>query len=356
MATSKSSAGTIREHRSADGRRSFTATVRARGHRSTTQTFATRKEAQAWAGETLEQLRKQRSGMHAVRADATRLTVSDLILEYLASPEARALRSYANTEQMLTWFLQQCGGAKVRELNMLTLRAARTELEKGRAAGTVRRYFVALRSCWSWGQSAGLVPEDRLWPKRLMPPEPKGRTRFLSDEEIDTLLARAREYSPLMHAAILVSIATGMRRGELFAMKWADVDFARQLISVPRSKTDRPRAVHMTRAAVEALKALQGGKVRSVQGFVFVGPSGGPLPGNTLEYRWRMVRAAAGLKDFRWHDMRHTCASIMAQNGASLLELAEQLGHRSLAMVQRYSHLIAGRETPAHRALDAKLS
>ena len=95
--------------------------------------------------------------------------------------------------------------------------------------------------------------------------------------------------------------------------------------------------------------------MRAIAGPVFT-CKGARLKKSTLEARWRRVRKAAGLVNFHWHDMRHTTASILAQQGSTLLQIAEVMGHRSLSMVQRYAHLVQGAALPAHAALDAKLS
>jgi len=98
---------------------------------------------------------------------------------------------------------------------VLKLCAAREKL-KGtgtdvRAAGTVNRHLSAFRSCWNWGRTAGLIPQDRGWPSRFTLTEPKGRTRFLSDAELAKVRIATQTHSPVMHAAIVVSIATGIR-------------------------------------------------------------------------------------------------------------------------------------------------
>jgi integrase len=113
--------------------------------------------------------------------------------------------------------------------------------------------------------------------------------------------------------------------------------------------------VHLPQSACDALKALQGGaKVRAAFGPVFTA-KGERLKKSTLEARWSSVRESAGLADFKWHDLRHSCASLLAQNNATLVQIAEQLGHKSLSMTMRYSHLVQGAAIPAHAALDAKL-
>jgi integrase len=215
-----------------------------------------------------------------------------------------------------------------------------------------------MRSAWNWARVSGLVPSDRRWPERLLLTEPRGRVRFLSDDELAAVLEAAAKHSVVMHASIMVSIATGLRQGELLRLDWRDIDLAKQTLRIRIAKNDEPRQVHLPQSACEALKALQGGdKVRAAFGPVFIA-KGARLKKSTLEARWATVREAAGLKDadLRWHDLRHTCASIMAQNGATLVQIAEVLGHKSLSMSMRYSHLTQGSAVPAHAALDAKLT
>jgi integrase len=79
------------------------------------------------------------------------------------------------------------------------------------------------------------------------------------------------------------------------------------------------------------------------------------MPWQTLDHQWRKVRAAAALDNFRWHDLRHTAASYLAQSGASLLEVGNVLGHRSAGVTMRYAHLVAGQALPAHAGLNQKL-
>lgn len=158
-----------------------------------------------------------------------------------------------------------------------------------------------------------------------------------------------------MFAGVVVSVATGLRLGELIRLDWSDIDLARQVLKVRVTKTDRPRTVHLTASACAALKALQGEKVRAIAGPVFTMNDGTRLHKSTLQARWKNVRAAAGLQDFHWHDLRHSCASFLAQQGANLFEIGSVLGHRSPSMTQRYSHLVQGAPLAAHAALDQKL-
>jgi len=345
---------TFRKHKSRDGSITFTATVRICGYAAAAKTFPTKRAAADWAEATEEMLRDQKKRGAGVRRDVAVLTVGDLLIEFLADPETQKLRTFDDTHRLCSWWLQRHGTLRALELNVLELRKAREELRRGRSDGTVNRYLSAMRSAWNWGRTAGLIPTERRWPERLLLTEPRGRMRFLSDDELASLLNVAREHSVQMYAAIVVSIATGIRQGELLRLDWPDIDLTKQTLRVHITKNDEPRTVHLPESACEALKALKAEKVRSLAA-VFAMEDGMRLRKSTLEARWRTIRDRVPLADFHWHDLRHSCASFLAQNGATLLQIAEQLGHKSLQMVQRYAHLVQGAALPSHAVLDSKL-
>lgn len=346
---------TFRKYKSQDGATSFTATVRIAGFAPAAKTFPTKKAAAESAATTEELLREQKKRASGIRRDVAVLTVGELLLEYLRDPETTKLRTFDDQHRVCAWWIQEHGTLKAIELNVLVLRETREKLRRDRGPATTNRYLSALRSAWNWARASGLVPSDRRWPERLLLTEPRGRVRFLSDSELAALLKAAGEHSVQLHTAIMVSVATGMRQGELLRADWSDVDLVRQTVRIRIAKHDEPRTVHLPAAACDALRALQGEKVRAISGAVFAMPDGSRVRKSTLESRWKMVRERAGLTDFRWHDLRHSCASFLAQNHATLLQIAEQLGHKSFAMTQRYSHLVQGAALPAHAALDAKL-
>jgi integrase len=184
--------------------------------------------------------------------------------------------------------------------------------------------------------------------------EPRGRVRYLSDAELANLLAAAQKHSSVLHTAILLSLATGVRQGELFRLKWSDVDFARSRVSILETKNDEPRAVHLPAVASEALKVLKRSPVVG-QHSVFLDANGVPLDKGRLAARWKPIRTAAGLANFRWHDLRHSCASFLAQHGSTLLEIGSVLGHKSPSSTARYAHMVQGAPVTGHAALDTKL-
>jgi integrase len=347
----------IRRYKNSDRSTSFVAQVRITPFRPIARSFATRLAAQAWADETERSLKAQRD-RGADRSDLSHLTLKTLIDEFRADPEVKTRKYFPDLELLLAWWGNAHGTDRVADLGVLKLRAVRDRLKgdgkTARAAGTVNRYLSAMRACWNWGRASGLIAQERGWPTHLMLTEPRGRTRYLGDDELLRLLATAKKHSALMHAAILLSLATGMRQGELFRLKWSDIDFSRARIRILQTKNGESRAVHLPPVASEALKALLRGHAAGAHS-VFMHPKGVPFDKGRLAQPWNLIRSAAGLSDFRWHDLRHSCASFLAQRGASLLEIGSVLGHRSPSVTMRYSHLVQGAPVTGHAALDEKL-
>lgn len=344
---------TISKRKNQDGTTTYLAQVRVTGFKTTSKAFSKQADAKTWAKALEEDLRKQRQ-QGATSEDVTRLTVAKLIESYLEDPDTKALRYHDSLSLLLAWWSNECGTTRVLDLNVLELRKRRTKLHKGRKPATVNRYFSAMRSCWNWGRSAGLVPPDRAWPTRLMLREDNEVQRYLDDAELKRLLEASEAHSPVMHAAIVLSLATGLRQGELLRLTWRDVDLAGKRIRIMRTKTDTPRAVFLPEAAVTALRMLKRGDVVSTKA-IFLHESGEPLNRGTLRIRWLEVRDAAKLRNFRWHDLRHSCASFLAQQGATLLEIASVLGHRSTTVTKRYAHLVQGAPVTGQEALGARL-
>jgi integrase len=338
--------------RRTDAGNSWLAQVRVRPYKPVAKSFATRREANDWADSLEHELRGERRARRT-RPNLTKLTVAELVRQYLDDPETRALRSYDSLEPLCAWWVNTYGGEKVLDVGALTLREARDRLLPGRSPARVNRYLSAMRAAWNWGRAAELIPQKLAWPTRLMLTEPAGRKRFLSDDELARLLEASKTHSAVMHAAILVSIACGVRQSELLRLQWADVDFDRQRLRVMLSKNDEARSVHLPSSAALALKALKRAAV--VGQHVFLADNGQPIKKSTLEFRWRAVRDAAKLRDFRWHDLRHSCASLLAQQGANLLEIGQVLGHKSASVTRRYSHLVEGAPVTGHAKLDEKL-
>jgi integrase len=163
--------------------------------------------------------------------------------------------------------------------------------------------------------------------------------RFLSEAEIarlaDALDAQAAETrNPFPTAAIWLLLLTGCRRGEIIGLEWQNVDFERQCLRFPDSKTGA-KVIPLNAPALELLEGLP-----RVEGNPYVIPGlRAATAGPTVATVWSRVRKTAGLTDVRLHDLRHSYASIAVSGGASLPMIGKLLGHRNAATTERYAHL-----------------
>ncbi len=138
---------------------------------------------------------------------------------------------------------------------------------------------------------------------------------------------------------MVLALSTGMRKSEILHIKWPDVDLEKGTLILYKTKNNEIRRVALRGLALELFR--QHGKVRRLDtDFVFPSEisskTGEPFDSTKA---WEDARRRAKIEDFVFHDLRHSCASYLAMGGASLLEIAEVLGHKTLEMVKRYSHL-----------------
>jgi integrase len=166
--------------------------------------------------------------------------------------------------------------------------------------------------------------------------EDNARVRFLTDAERERLLTAARLSTwGKLHLLVLMALTTGARRGELLKLTYGDLDLASGSAYLKTSKNGEPRVLPLVPAVVAEIRR-HGDKVADVRLFAARYHTDKAMSFGTV---WRTAVTQASIEDFRFHDLRHSCASYLAQSGASLVEIADVLGHKSLDVTRRYSHL-----------------
>jgi integrase/recombinase XerD len=232
------------------------------------------------------------------------------------------------------------GHFEAKYLDQITRRSWAEYVISRRAAGVspaaINRDRACLSKMFSVVIAAELADANTIltFPRQR---EPEGRVRFLTKEEYAKLLDAA----PVdMRALIIVAANTGMRMGEIIGMTWGQVDFVKGEIHIPRTKTDEPRAIPMPPPAAAQISA-QG---RGIGTVFHLTKSKRPIV--AVSQRFANVAHKAGIKDFTFHDLRHTFASWATkgwhdwQDGPMRRDrLQLWLGHKSPAMTQRYAHL-----------------
>lgn len=340
--------------RTRGGKRVWLVQIRLKGLKPIARQFADKKAAQEWAKAEEGRLGDLRH-VGGISPEVGTVTIQDLCDRYLADPKAKELDTYRERVRHLKNWTEHYGELRCREFGPYQILARRDALlQSGMKPATVNRYVAAMRRAWNWGRNVRLLDSNSAWPGEIMLDEDNLRVRFLDDAELKRLMEAAKAHSVTMHTSIVVAITTGLRVNEQLRLEWRDVNFDGSAITIRDAKNDTPRSVHMPDAAAKALKALR--KDSAVLGRrVFLDDAGAPLDYWRHGDEWDLIRSKAKLEDFRWHDLRHCCGSYLAQNGASLLEIAQVLGHKSLQATQRYAHLIPGAKVTGHDKLNDKI-
>jgi integrase len=265
-------------------------------------------------------------------------TLSDLFTRYQADHLSdRTANTQYQARQFFQQVLQELGDLPLSQVTADILRDWKIRLSQRCAHGTVHKYLVRLHApfraaveeyCW--------LPANPL-AKVQKPAMSRGRVRFLSVEERQRLLAACQHAThPMFYPFVLTALTTGGRKNEVRCLRWSEVDVETGLVRFLRTKTHQARSVPLTGEALERLRALARTRQAEVP-WVFANQQGtAPF---LMEHLWQLALREAGIRDFRFHDLRHTFSSYLAMSGASLVEIAEVLGHKTLAMVKRYAHL-----------------
>jgi integrase len=282
-------------------------------------------------------------------------TLELVATEYLDYKRGKGKRSIRQDEQILAKLKARLG-ADTAIVELTAQRIAQYERDRvveksklGRLVtpSTVNRELAILRHLLRLAEEWGYIAKV---PKIRLAREPEGRLRWLAEDEIPRLLtaceAKASK-SPYLLPVVVVALHTGMRKGEILGLTWERVDFSRGVLQLEQTKSGRRREVPMNRAVYDALDGLPGPKA---EGFVFRKRDG---------RAWGNIRTAfedacreAKVDHFRFHDLRHTCASWLVMKGRSLKEVQEILGHREFAMTLRYAHLSPDRLRDAVASLE----
>ena len=339
----------IDERINGKGEKTYRVRIRLKGHPTKTATFKRKTDAKAWAQQEEAKLRTRR---HFTSNEDEKHTLNELIERY-KSEELPKLRSdHSKRESHLDWWSSRLGKYFLRDISPALLTECRDKLlsepiirngepveGSSKSPATVNRYLATLSAAftcavkdWAWMQENPML-------KVRKPKEPRGRVRFLSNQEQKDLMTavQAQEKSePFLYPVVSIALATGARWSEILNLRWENIDFKHNMIRIEETKNDERRSLPIGKHLKNVLKAHHG-KRRIDTSLVFP-RSDGKAP-KQIRKSWEKALEDSGVTDFHFHDLRHTCASNLAMNGASLLDIAHILGHKTIQVTKRYSHL-----------------
>lgn len=325
----------IRERQNANGTITYQAQVRLKGFPPQTASFARKTDAKKWIQQTEAAIRE---GRHFKTTESKKRTLAELIDRYIAEILPTKPKSMNTQGRQLLWWRKELGYSTLAEVTPKALGEARERLHQGREPATVVRYMSALSHAFTIAVNEWEWLEDNPMRKVRRPTEPRGRVRFLDEFERKRLLEACKESSSKhLYPIVVLALSTGMRQSEIMNLTWADIDLSRSRLILHETKNGERRAVPIVSHAKELLQSMS--KVRRLDTNLIFYSEAKPQVPLFVRIPWGKAVKAAQLDDFKFHDLRHTAASYLAMNGATLAEIAEILGHKTLQMVQRYAHL-----------------
>lgn len=332
----------IRERVKKNGKKSYFVRIRMKGRPEATASFERLTDAKLWASSTENEIRE---GRYTKTAEARRHTLSELVDRYIRGILPRKPKIQHEYTSQLKWWKNEIGDVLLSDLTPALISEHRdllsnkiTQHKTKISNARVNRYMAALSTAittavkeWGWMEDNPLRKISKL-------KEPRGRVRFLSDEERERLLTACRgSHNQDLYLTVILAMSTGGRRAEIWGLSWKRVDLKNGFITFIETKNDEPRSVPLQGHALVLMQERS--KVPRIDTeLVFPSPKN---PQKHFDFRrpFQIALKAAQIENFRWHDLRHCAASYLVMAGADMRTVAEILGHKTMQMTQRYAHL-----------------
>jgi integrase len=320
------------------------AIIRIQGHPTICKIWDRKEEAEDWAKDTELKIKE---GRYNFGRRKQKLTFDELIARYITSGALEHHKAAQDTLRHLEYWKIRFKSYAIVHLTPEFISEERqvlithpTAKGKSRSPSTVNRYMAALSSVLTYAYRELRWIDSNPCSNLVKLKEPMGRNRVLSSEEIHQLLAASQESrSPYLYPIILIALTTGMRQGEILGLKWTDIDFEKHIAHLRDTKNSTPRSTPLVDPVVAVLKQLHK-QSNPLKEYVFASRT---LFGEKIDIKksWQEALKRAKISNLRFHDLRHTFATLAARQGASNIELATAMGHKTLQMVKRYTHMEA---------------
>lgn len=335
----------------------YKAIIRKVGHAPIKRSFPTKREAKAWAAEQ-EMLITQKRYKDPRLADA--ITIEELLEKYqkhsaeiLKKAPTTIDREKTSKKNILAFFSKETPLSHITTAKIYSYQE--TRLSSGASASSIRqelsmlsRMFNVARNSWQINIENPVTAIDRV-------PPSASRERFLSTEEAAAILDTARGISKKFFCYVLLLMHTGMRSREAATLNISNINLAERMVTLWKTKNNKARTVPLTLDVVDAINAIE----LENNGYLFLTETQrqsekamlqpGKIFRRQWETLWRRIKKKTQNKEkfpdfpeiapFTPHDIRHTAASHLLRQGVDVRIIADILGHSSLSMIMRYTHL-----------------
>lgn len=280
---------------------------------------------------------------------------NEVMLPYLRHASQHQ-RSYETTTHRVKALRAHFTGVVMNDLSGQQIRAyTSARSDAGASAATINRELAALSAAINWCNVEFEWALPNPVKGRTMR-EPEGRVRWLTRAEVESLCraARAQKFGVVLESFIRLAVNTGCRKEEMLGLEWRRVDLVNGLIYLEgvHTKAGKRRSIPLNEGALAAIKTMMAvrAEVAPASPWVFMRGNGERVV--SVRNGFEQACKTSGIKDFKIHDLRHTCAAHLISAGVALAEVRDLLGHSTVMMTERYAHLAPARVRDAVRVLD----
>jgi integrase len=348
----------IKTRTATDGTPRYTAEIRLKGYPAQSATFKRKTDANKWIKTTESAILE---GRHFKTTEAKKHTLADLVDRYIKDVlPKKPKQAPAQRPQLERWKFE-LGSYLLADVTPALIVECRDKLlteptprGEQRTPATVVRYMSALSHAFTVAVNEWQWLENSPMGKVKKPVEPRGRVRYLEEEDRIRLLKACKESpNPLLYPCVILALSTGMRQAELMGLQWQNVNLKDGYLILHETKNGERRRVPLSGHGLDLLH--EHAKVRRLDTTLLFPSERNPQKPIDLRKAYANALRQAEITEFTWHDLRHCTASYLAMNGASLAEIAEILGHKTLQMVKRYAHLSDGHVSNVVASMNAKI-
>lgn len=306
----------------------FQAIIRRSGYETISRTFTLRKNALEWARDI--ELKADRQGMPQNLKILEQTTLYDMLIKYRDTVIPQK-RSPKNETIIINAFLRHNICSKtLAELKSEDFEHYKIERLKSVLGSTINREFNIIKHAFNVAIDIWELPLNKNPISKVKKaPTPNSRERQLTGEELDRFISIAQKVkNPTVAPLITFALETAMRRGELLNMKKEHYNSENKTLFIPETKNGHPRTIPLSpKAQAIILNANNEGKIFSIHI-------------KALEYHWKQIGLKAEIKDFNFHDLRHTCITRLFARNLSVPEVALISGHRNInQLINIYTHI-----------------
>ena len=309
----------------------WNAQVRRKGHSPISKSFVNQKDAYIWIRSIESDMDK---GIYINRSSTENTTLADALIRYKNEITPCKKGSIRELGRINLWIRNPLSKRSLASLKSIDFAKYRDARLKEVAPGTVRLELALVSHLFTILQKEWNIPVSNPLSNIRKPSPSNARTRRLEDNEEERLLFACKESrNPLLYSLVVLAIETGMRLGELLKIEWQDINLSKRIAFLADTKNGSNRTIPLSHKAIEILSDTPKHITNKRIYWAW------PQKPDAISGAWRPALERAGISGLRFHDLRHEATSLFFEKGLNVLEVAAITGHKSIQMLQRYTHI-----------------